>query len=110
MTVTGHEIYPYLLKGLLYDRMNALVAADMLNDNVLSFYQEQGVDLLRILTDRGTEYCGAKEQHEHQFYLNIEDIDHTKTKAKSRQRNGICKRFHRMMHEELYKIAFRKNR
>lgn len=81
---------------------NALVAADMLNDKVLPFYQEQEIDLLRILTDRGTDgaarrYCGAKEQHEYQLYLNIEDIDHTRTKAKSPQTNGICERFHRTM-------------
>ncbi|MGF1926030.1 MAG: IS481 family transposase [Bacteroidia bacterium] len=92
----------------VYDRKNALVAADMLNDKVLPFYQDQQVDLLRILTDRGTEYCGAKEQHEYQLYLNIEDIDHTRTKAKSPQTNGICERFHRTMQEEFYAIAFRK--
>lgn len=92
----------------VYDRKNALVAADMLNDKVLPFYQEQQVDLLRILTDRGTEYCGAREQHEYQLYLSIEDIDHTKTKAKSPQTNGICERFHRTMQEEFYAVAFRK--
>jgi len=92
----------------VYDRKNALVAADMLNDKVLPFYTEQQVDLLRILTHRGTEYCGAREQHEYQLYLSIEDIDHTKTKAKSPQTNGICERFHRTMQEEFYAIAFRK--
>lgn len=92
----------------LYDRKNALVAAEMLNDKVLPFYQSQDVDLLRILTDRGTEYCGAREQHEYELYLAIEDIDHTKTKAKSPQTNGICERFHRTMQDEFYAIAFRK--
>lgn len=79
----------------LYDRKNALVAADMLNDQVVPFFEEQELRLLRILTDRGTEYCGIREQHEYQLYLAIEDIDHTKTKAKSPQTNGICERFHR---------------
>jgi transposase InsO family protein len=92
----------------LYDRKNALVAADMLNDKVLPFYQQQDVQLLRIITDRGTEYCGAREHHEYQLYLTIEDIDHTKTKAKSPQTNGICERFHRTMQDEFYAIAFRK--
>jgi transposase InsO family protein len=92
----------------VYDRKNALIAADMLKDKVLPFYLEQQVDLLRILTDRGTEYCGAREQHEYQLYLSIEDIDHSKTKAKSPQTNGICERFHRTMQEEFYAIAFRK--
>jgi transposase InsO family protein len=102
------DTYSRVAFAKVYDRKNALVAADMLNDQVLPFYQEQQVDLLRILTDRGTEYCGAKEQHEYQLYLNIEDIDHTKTKAKSPQTNGICERFHRSMQEEFYAVAFRK--
>lgn len=81
----------------------------MLNDKVLLFYQSQQIDLLRILTDRGTEYCGAREHHEFQLYLTIKDIDHTKTKAKSPQTNGICERFHRTMQEEFYAIAFRED-
>jgi transposase InsO family protein len=92
----------------LYDRKNALVAADMLNDRVLPFFDEQGVPLLRVLTDRGTEYCGNREHHEYQLYLAVENIDHSKTKAYSPQTNGICERFHRTMQEEFYSIAFRK--
>ena len=60
----------------LYDRKNALVAADMLNDRVLPFFEEQDVSLLRILTDRRTEYCGQREHHEYQLYLAVENIDH----------------------------------
>jgi transposase InsO family protein len=92
----------------LYDRKNALVAAEMLNDKVLPFFEQHELRLLRILTDRGTEYCGAREHHEYQLYLSIEDIDHTKTKARSPQTNGICERFHRTIQDEFYRVAFRK--
>ncbi len=92
----------------LYDRKNALVAADLLNDRVVPWYEEQGVKLQRILTDRGTEYCGNREHHEYQLYLAVEDIDHSKTRAKSPQSNGICERFHRTMLNEFYQVAFRK--
>jgi len=85
----------------LYDRKNALVAADLLNDRVLPFYEQHDIPLLRILTDRGTEYCGGREHHEYQLYLAIEDIDHSKTKAKSPQTNGICERFHRTVQDDL---------
>ena len=64
--------------------------------------------MLRILTDRGTEYCGRPEQHDYQLYLAINDIDHTKTKAKSPQTNGICERFHKTVLDEFYRVAFRK--
>ena len=102
------DTYTKVAFAKLYDRKNALVAADLLNDRVLPFYEDQGVRLLRVLTDRGTEYCGNRETHEYQLYLAVEDIDHSRTKAKSPQSNGICERFHRTMQEEFYSVAFRK--
>ena len=92
----------------LHDRKGALVAADMLNDRVLPFFEEHDIRLLRVLTDRGTEYCGAREHHEYELYLALEDIDHSRTKAKSPQTNGICERLHRTIQEEFYATAFRK--
>jgi transposase InsO family protein len=92
----------------LYDRKNALVAADMLNDRVIPFFEDQGIPLLRILTDRGTEYCGAKEHHEYQLYLAVENIDHSKIKARHPQSNGICERFHKTIQDEFYQVAFRR--
>ena len=83
-------------------------AADLLNDRVLPFYEEHRLPLLRILTDRGTEYCGKAETHDYQLYLAINDIDHTKTKAKSPQTNGICERFHKTILQEFYQVTFRK--
>jgi len=92
----------------LYDRKNTLVVADFLNDRVVLWYDEHEVKLLRILTDRGTEYCGNRECHEYQLYLTIEDIDHTKTKAKSPQTNGVCERFHKTIQDGFFAVAFRK--
>lgn len=92
----------------LYDRKTAIVAADLLNDRVIPFYEQNDLRLLRMLTDRGTEYCGAREHHEYQLYLTIEDIDHTKTKARSPQTNGICERFHKTVQHEFFWVAFRK--
>ena len=102
------DTYAKVAVAKLYDRKIALVAADTLNDRVIPFYDKYGIPLMRILTDRGTEYCGAREHHEYQLYLAIEDIDHSKTKAKSPQTNGICERFHRTMQDEFYAVAFRK--
>jgi transposase InsO family protein len=92
----------------LYLQKHAITAADLLNDRVIPFFDEHGIPLLRILTDRGTEYCGKKDQHEFQLYLALEDIDHTRTKARSPQTNGICERFHKTILEEFYQVAFRK--
>ena len=64
--------------------------------------------MLRILTNRGTEYCGKVEQHDYQLYLAINDIEHTKTKAMCPQTNGICERFHKTILNEFYQVTFRK--
>ena len=60
-----------------------------------------------MLTDRGTEFCGS-QSHEYELYLAVEDVDHSRTKTKSPQTNGICERFHRTVLDEFYRVAFRK--
>src|SRR6516162_9292081 len=89
------DTYAKVAFAKLYDRKTPITAADLLNDRVLPFYDEHGIPLSRVLTDRGTEYCGSPEHHEYELYLAVEDIDHTRTKAKSPQTNGICERFHK---------------
>ncbi|WP_035696805.1 IS481 family transposase, partial [Bradyrhizobium liaoningense] len=79
-----------------------------LNDRVVPFFDARGIPLNRILTDRGTEYCGNPEHHEYELYLAVEDIDHTRTKTRSPQTNGIVERFHRTVLEEFYRVVFRK--
>jgi len=102
------DTYSRIAFAKLYNTKTPITAADLLNDKVLPFFEEQKVDLLRMLTDRGTEYCGKYESHDYQLYLAINDIDHTKTKVKSPQTNGICERFHRTILREFYQVAFRK--
>jgi hypothetical protein len=102
------DTYCKTAQAKLYNSKDAITAADLLNDRVLPFYEEHDIRLLRILTDRGTEYCGKIENHPYQLYLDLEDIDHTRTKTKSPQTNGICERFHRTIQEEFYAIIFRK--
>jgi hypothetical protein len=69
----------------LYRDKTPITAADLLNDRVLPLYEEHGIPLQRILTDRGTEFCG-REGHPYELYLSIEDIDHTRTKARATRR------------------------
>ena len=102
------DTYSKVASVKLYDRKNGLVAADMLNDRVLPFFEDHGVPLLRVLTDRGSEYCGNRETHEYALYLDLENIDHTRTRTKSPQTNGICERFHQTIQNEFYASAFRR--
>jgi transposase InsO family protein len=102
------DTYSKVVHCKLYTTKTPITAADVLNDKVLPFYASHGLPVLRILTDRGTEYCGKVEQHDYQLYLAINDIDHTKTKAMSPQTNGICERFHKTILQEFYQVTFRK--
>lgn len=102
------DTYTRVAMVKLYDQKNALTAADMLNDRVIPFFEEQEIKLQRMLTDRGSEYCGNMEHHAYELYLAVEDIDHSRTRAYSPQTNGMCERFQKTMLDEFYKIAFRK--
>ncbi len=103
------DTYSKVAFAKLYQTKTPITAADLLNDQVLPFFERHALPMLRILTDRGTEYCGKAEQHDYQLYLALNDIDHTKTKAKSPQTNGICERFHKTILNEFYQVTFRKN-
>lgn len=92
----------------LYETKHAITSADILNDRVLPFFEEHQIPLLRVLTDRGTEFKGKPEHHEYELYLQIEGIEHSKTQVRHPQTNGICERLHRTMQEEFYAVAFRK--
>jgi len=102
------DTYTRIAFAKVYDRKNAIAAADLLNDLVLPFFEQQNIPLLRILTDRGTEYKGKREHHEYELYLDIEDIEHSKIQVRSPQSNGICERLHRTIQEEFYAVTFRK--
>lgn len=92
----------------LYTNKTPITSADLLNDRVLPFYASENLPVLRILTDRGTEFCGRVDQHDYQLYLAINNIDHTRTKVRSPQTNGICERFHKTVLQEFYQVTFRK--
>jgi transposase InsO family protein len=102
------DTYSKVAFAKLYTSKTPITSADILNDRVLPFFDQNELPMLRILTDRGTEYCGRMDQHDYQLYLAINDIDHTKTKAQSPQTNGICERFHKTILQEFYQVIFRK--
>jgi len=105
---TGIDTYSNVGFAKLYTDKTALTAADFLNDKVLPFFDSHNVRLLRTLTDRGTEYCGVRENHPYQLYLYLNDIEHSRTKARHPQTNGITEKFNQTLLDEFYKVAFRK--
>jgi transposase len=102
------DTYSSVAFAKVYTAKIPVTAADTLNDRVLPFFEDQDVPVLRVLTDRGTEFCGSLDKHPYELYLQLNDIDHTKTKVKSPQTNGICERFHQTVLNEFYRVTFRK--
>jgi transposase InsO family protein len=102
------DTYSKWASAKLYTTKTPITAADLLNDRVLPAFAELGMSVLRILTDRGTEYCGRAESHDFELYLALNDIDHTKTRVRHPQTNGICERFHKTILQEFYQVTFRR--
>ncbi len=75
---------------------------------MLPFYDEHGIKALRILTDRGPEYCGRTDTHSYELFLHLNGVEHTKTKPRHPQTNGCVERLNQTVQEEFYKVAFRK--
>ncbi len=102
------DTYSKVACAKLYTDKTSITAADLLNDKVVPFFDAHDIPLLRILTDRGTEYCGNPEQHPYELYLAVENIEHTRTKTRHPQTNGIVERLHKTMLNEFYRTTFRK--
>jgi len=92
----------------LYLDKSALTAADVLNDKVLPFFDDEGMSLLRVLTDNGLEYCGRTDSHPYQLFMHLNDIEHTRTKVRHPQTNGCTEKLNQTIKNEFYEVAFRK--
>jgi len=105
---TYADSYTKMAHCNLYTTKTPITAADLQNDRVLLYYETRGLPVLRILTDRRTEYCAKPGTHDYELFLPANDIDHTKSQARHHQTNGICERFHKTILQEFYQVTFRK--
>jgi transposase InsO family protein len=105
---TGLDTHSNVGFARVYLEKTALTAADFLNSKVLPFYDELGITVLRVLTDRGSEYCGRVETHPYELFLHLNGIEHTKTRPYTPRTNGGVERLNQTIEEEFYRVAFRK--
>jgi Winged helix-turn helix len=84
------DTYTKVAFAKLYDRKTPLTAADLLNDRVVPFFESYELKLLRVLTDRGSEFCGNPERHEYELYLAVEDIDHSVPRRRGRKQTAFA--------------------
>ncbi|MCH2192276.1 MAG: IS481 family transposase [Pseudobacteriovorax sp.] len=105
---TGIDVYSNVGFAKLYTDKTAITAADFLNDKVLPFFDKYKLVPLKILTDRGREYCGSQENHPFQLFLYLNEIEHSKTRPRRPQSNGSTERLNQTVQNEFYALAFRK--
>ena len=80
------DTYSKVACAKLYTTKTPVTAADLLNDKVLPLFAAHNMGIIRMLTDRGTEYCGKVETHDYELYPGGSGIEHTKTKARHPQK------------------------
>ena len=75
---------------------------------MLPFYEAYGLRVEAMLTDNGTEFYGVAG-HPYETYLELNDIEHHRTKVRSPQTNGFVERFNRTVLEEFFREKFYEN-
>ena len=92
----------------LYTSKEAITAAHLLNDRVIPFYQNQGIQIEHVLTDNGTEYCGRLTEHYYQILLALHSIKHRRTRVATPRTNGFVERFNRTVLDEFFRGILRR--
>ncbi|MBT8335468.1 MAG: IS481 family transposase [Gemmatimonadetes bacterium] len=93
--------------GRLYTSKLPLTAVQVLNNDVLPFFDEHGVRVRTVLSDNGREFCGRPDQHPYELFLQLEEIEHRTTKVRRPQSNGFIERFHRTLLDEHLRVKGR---
>jgi transposase InsO family protein len=101
------DTYGSFAFGKLYTSKLPETAVDVLYDRVLPFYESQDLKVENILTDNGREYCGRAMIHPYQIFLELNDIDHRRTKVARPRTNGFVERFNRTVLDEFLRETFR---
>lgn len=105
---TGIDTFSNVGFAKVYSEKTALTAADFLNDKILPYFDMDHMKVLRMLTDRGTEYGWQNLEHPYQLFLHLSGIEHSRTKARHPQTNGAVERLNQIIQDEFYAVAFRK--
>jgi transposase InsO family protein len=100
------DTYSSYAFGFLHTTKQPEAAVAVVHNEVLPFYQEHGLAVDTILTDNGREFCGT-DRHPYELYLQLNDIEHRKTRVRRPQTNGFVERFNRTVLDEFFRTAFR---
>lgn len=101
------DCYSRYAWGRLYTNKMPVTAVHVLNEDVLPFFEQHETKIETILSDNGGEFCGKFENHPYELFLQLEEIEHRKTRVRRPQSNGYIERFHRTLLDEHLRIKGR---
>ena len=94
--------------GRFYTNKMPVTAVHLLNSDVLPTFEAHGIPVTTVLSDNGREFCGRPDRHPYELFLQLEGIEHRKTRVKRPQSNGIVERFHRTLLDEHFRVEGRR--
>lgn len=100
------DTYSSYAFGFLHVSKQPEAAVAVLHNEALPFYQERGLRVEAILTDNGREFCG-KGSHPYELYLELNEIEHRRTRVRRPRTNGFVERFNRTVLDEFFRVALR---
>lgn len=92
----------------LYTNKLPVTAVHLLNGDVLPTFEEHDARIDAVLSDNGREFCGREDQHPYELFLQLEGIEHKRTRVKRPQSNGIVERLHRTLLDEHFRVEGRR--
>jgi transposase InsO family protein len=104
-SIDCHSRYAW---GRLYTSKLPLTAVQLLNNDVLPFFEQHEATVTTVLSDNGREFCGRPDRHPYELFLQLEGIEHRTTKVRRPQSNGFVERLHRTLLDEHFRIMGRK--
>lgn len=101
------DVFCSLAFAKVYTSKMTITSTDLLYDRVLLFYEALGVKVGAVLTDNGREFCGVKEHHPYELFLQLEDIEHRTTQVRHPRTNGFVERMNRTLLDECFRVQGR---
>ncbi len=92
--------------GFLHVSKRPEAAVAVLHNDVLPFYRELDLPVGAVLTDNGREFCGT-DAHPYELYLDLNGVEHRRTKVRSPRTNGFVERFHGTVLDEFFRVKLR---
>jgi transposase InsO family protein len=92
--------------GFLHVSKQPEAAVAVLHNDVLPFYANLGLPVKAVLTDNGREFCGT-EKHPYELYLDLNGIEHRRTKVRTPKTNGFVERFNGTVLDEFFRATMR---